>query len=141
MDNYAKFLEALEETLGILLPRHTGSIGLSIDHSLYLQIEEASQDYLRLAFFLTPVPPGPFRSKVIQETLKENHFYPSLGILAYCTKNEQLVLTDLFPLHTFTADTFCTYLELLIQKAFAWKKGVEQASLPPSQKFQPPSTL
>lgn len=104
---------------------------INIDYHLNVQLKmDTLQERLLVATFIGEVPPGRFREDIFQAALKSNHKTDRVAILAYSSKNNQLMAYDYLPLMRLTGEILVTYLEKLGVFLNEWRKGIESGQLP-----------
>lgn len=128
---FEELIQELGNALQISLhPDHNGACKLNVSNCPAIQIEyNESKESLIIASFLTEVPPGKFRENVFKAALKLNHQEPAAAHLGFCSQTNQLALFQFAPIATLTSSLLQTLLAAFINKATAWKKGVETGDL------------
>jgi hypothetical protein len=113
-----------------LHPDHNGACKLSVSNAPSIQIEyNEVQQALLIASFLAEVPPGKFRENTFKTALKSNQEQPQTARLGFCTQTNQLALFQFIPIQSLTVTMLQTALAQFIDKAIAWKKGIETGDL------------
>ena len=108
---------------------------LLIDEKLSVQIEfDKATDNLLLAAFISPLPPGKFREKVLLSALKTNFSSPLCPILSYNERNNQLALFEYLSLDKTDGKNLYNKLAEFIDIAIRWQKAIESGRSFPEEK-------
>ena len=126
MERFATLLEELSEELNIdLYVDPKGACTLLFDDQLSVQLEpNARPDHLLVACFVADLPPGKFREEVLKDALKANSPAPEVGVLSFCERKNQLVLSAFLPLPSLKGKELSAFLSLFVGKAKEWRLGV-----------------
>jgi hypothetical protein len=132
MDRFTTLLANLGTLINVPLhPDHRRLCAVVVNGKLPVQIkEDENKERLRVSAFLSEVPPGKFRERILIEALKENDLFPRLGTFSYCHKNNQLTFCSYVSQIELHEEEFIDFLEKFLEKAFAWKTGIETGQLP-----------
>jgi hypothetical protein len=132
VDQFAILLDDLGGLIQVPLhPDHQRKCHLSINGDLHLQLTEDEQNnQIVCATFIAEIPPGKFRENILKEALKENTLFPRLGSFSYSERNSQLALVSHLSFTGLHGDTMADFLELFIEKAFAWRAALATGQIP-----------
>ncbi len=125
---FEELIENLGKALGIALKvDRKGHCILLVEEKIKIQIEkeQRGEGYL-LGAMLGSLPPGKYREEVLKNSLKENHFYPKVGSLAYNVHNDQLVLFHFVKEKHVSANAFSEIFSSFAAKALSWKQALEK---------------
>ncbi len=127
VDRFEELLKELSPELGVPLhPDRRNACKLRINDSLQVQLEcDGPQENLLIATFICELPPGKFRETILKDALKSNGPFPTLGILSYSERNNQLVLFASLVLAQLNGKILAEFLLAFIEKATQWRRGVE----------------
>jgi hypothetical protein len=127
IDRFEELLKELGIALSIALhPDRLGACKLRIGDECHVQLEcDAHQENLLIATFICDVPPGKFRENILKDALKSNGPFPKNGTLAYSERNNKLVLFSYLRISNLHGSTLAEFLNALVDKANAWRMGVE----------------
>jgi len=127
VNRFEEILRELSVELGTTLHvDKRGACKLRVNETLSLQLEcDASQENLWIFSFLCEINPGKFRENVLKDALKANSPFPLYGTLAYAERTNQLALFSSLRLPPLSGKTLFEFLSAFIEKANAWKAGVE----------------
>jgi hypothetical protein len=132
MDHFALVLADLGALIQVPLhPDHHRACCLIINGELHIQLkEDLNKDRILVGVFISEIPAGKFREKILTETLKENNLFPRMGTFSYSERNNQLALFSFVYLEKLDGEKMADFLESFIEKAFSWKTALQTGQLP-----------
>ncbi len=132
MDHFALVLADLGSLIQVPLhPDHHRACCLIINGELHIQLkEDLNKDRILVGTFISEIPAGKFREKILTETLKENNLFPRMGTFSYSERNNQLALFSFVYLEKLDGEKMADFLESFIEKAFSWKTALQTGQLP-----------
>ena len=129
-------LEELSRALHIpnLHPDDHESCLLRLHNGLEIQIElDKMQNSLIIGINLGEIPLGRYREDLFESALKINGESNKVGILAYSTQRDNLVLFEMLPLKDLTGTHVADLITPLSEKALNWKQAISSNQIPQSQ--------
>jgi hypothetical protein len=132
MDHFALLLADLGVLIQVPLhPDHHRACCLIINGELHVQLkEDDNKDRILVAAFVSEIPAGKFREKILAETLKENDLFPRVGTFSYSERNNQLALYSYVYFQGLDGGKMADFLEKFLEKAFSWKTALQTGQLP-----------
>ncbi len=134
MDKFSALLNELGSLNGVpLRPDPSRRCKLTINNQLPVYLEDKeSRDELLIATLVIEIPPGKFREIVLKEALKENNLMSRLGCFAFSQRASQLAFFLYVPYKNLDGKKLANILKEFLEKAFAWRKGIDTGQLPHS---------
>lgn len=127
---FNQILDDLGKELGLSLfqDRH-GVCELDLHHRLRIQLfYNASQELLTLASFLSDLPPGVYRERLLQALLKVNGTSRREGTFAYSSRNNKIVFfTYVYPPFN-SGELIFEAIERFVKNALPWKESIEKGT-------------
>lgn len=134
MDLFQNLILQLGDILNV--PLHVDrmqSCRLNINGLLHVQLEnDPAKERILIATFISDVPAGKFRENTFKECLKTNGVFPRFGTFAYSERNNKLALFEYLPYEGLSGEKLADALAKFIEKAQAWRSGMERGTIPPS---------
>lgn len=132
MDHFALLLADLGALIQVPLhPDHHRACCLSVNGELHVQLkEDDNKDRILVAAFVTEIPAGKFREKILLETLKENNLFPRVGTFSYSERNNQLAFYSYVYFQGLDGAKMADFLESFLEKAFSWRTAMQTGQLP-----------
>lgn len=134
MDRYSALLNELGSLIGVpLRPDASRRCKLFVNNQLPVYLEDREQrEELLIASLIFEIPPGKFREVVLKEALKENNLPSRFGCFAFSQRANQLAFFLYAPYKNLDGKKLADLLKVFLEKAFAWRKGIETGQLPQS---------
>lgn len=121
-------LQQLGEKLDLeIIPNLHGIARLMINEKLEVQFEvDVNGESLLIASFVSELPPGRFRERVLHDALKANHLIEeNLGTLSYLGAENSLILTLNVPMHGLNGEDLYELLSIFVARATAWQSAID----------------
>lgn len=123
-----------------LRPDHHNCCRLVFSDGLALQIDlNSNGDKILCAYNLGNVPPGAFRERVFKQALIFNGLQTKKGVLAFSSKNDELILFQYFLLSSITGEKLHKFLLSQVEHARMWIEALRSGQLPTSEEMGVPS--
>jgi len=141
MDRFQEIIWDLGEEIDLSLHVDTNnSCQIIVDENLSIQLEvEQKNEKLLIAAYVSEVPPGGYREKVLKETLKRNSLSNCLGTFAYIEKINMLILFHFLPLETINKKQLADFLEQFIEEASTWHSSISMGTPLPTEEVLKPT--
>lgn len=129
--------EALLDEVGHALkiedlhPDRNNTCLILMPNGIKIQLEmHARQEKFVIGLDLGPVSPGRYRENLFTEALKSNGLSNPVGVLAYSSKLDHLILFQTLHLKDLTGEKIVSEMTPLVEKAKVWKEALEKGEVP-----------
>lgn len=97
--------------------------------SFQIEMHQIKQEIV-LGADLGPIPPGRYRENLFMEALRSNGLPNHVGVLAYSSRLDHLILFLTVNLKDLTGERIASEIEPFIEKAKLWKEALEKGEIP-----------
>ena len=132
MTFFSSLLKELGDELGInLSPDSKGNCIVTFNGTINVHIKPSRNDKILVASIVGDVPPGAFRTRILQAALMSNALpAPSYGVFGYSEDTNNLILFGYIPSAGLTGKILYDYLRRFILKLNTWSRTLKSGEIP-----------